>query len=43
MITEDQLEQPCLGWFRKGGWETVFGPDLAHDGSPCGVYARFCL
>lgn len=33
MITEDQLEQPCLGWFREGGWKTVFGPDLAHDGA----------
>ena len=32
MITEDQLEQQCLGWFREGGWETVFGPDIAHDG-----------
>jgi type I restriction enzyme R subunit len=33
MITEDQLEQQCLGWFREGGWETVFGPDIAHDGA----------
>lgn len=33
MITEDQLEQQCLGWFREGGWDTVFGPDIAHDGS----------
>jgi type I restriction enzyme R subunit len=32
MITEDQLEQQCLGWFREGGWATVFGPDIAHDG-----------
>jgi type I restriction enzyme R subunit len=32
-ITEDQLEQQCLGWFRDGGWETVFGPDIAHDGA----------
>lgn len=32
MITEDQLEQQCLGLFRDGGWETVFGPDIAHDG-----------
>ncbi|MGH8017827.1 MAG: hypothetical protein ACREIA_05975 [Opitutaceae bacterium] len=31
MITEDQLEQQCLGWFLEGGWETVFGPDIAHD------------
>lgn len=33
MITEDQLEQQCLGWFREGGWDTVFGPDIAHDGT----------
>ncbi len=33
MITEDQLEQQCLGWFREGGRETVFGPDIAHDGT----------
>ncbi len=33
MITEDQLEQQCLGWFREGGWQTVSGPDIAHDGS----------
>ena len=33
MITEDRLEQQCLGWFREGGWEAVFGPDIAHDGA----------
>jgi len=33
MITEDQLEQQCLGWFREGDWESVFGPDIAHDGA----------
>ena len=33
MITEDQLEQQCLDWFRDGGWDTVFGSDIAHDGS----------
>lgn len=33
MITEDQLEQQCLGWFREGGRETIFGPDIAHDGA----------
>ena len=31
MITEDQPEQQCLGWFREGGLETVFGSDIAHD------------
>src|SRR5262245_43357817 len=33
MLTEDKLEQQCLAWFREGGWEAVFGPDIAHDGS----------
>ena len=32
MITEDQLEQLCLDWFRKGGYEYAYGPDIAHDG-----------
>ncbi len=32
MITEDQLEQICLEWFREGGYEYAFGPDIAHDG-----------
>jgi len=32
MITEDQLEQICLVWFREGGYEYAFGPDIAHDG-----------
>lgn len=29
MLTEDHLEQQCLGWFREGGWESVFGSDIA--------------
>jgi type I restriction enzyme, R subunit len=32
MITEDQLEQLCLTWFRDVGYEVAFGPGLAHDG-----------
>lgn len=32
MITEDQLEQLCLEWFRAGGYECAYGPDIAHDG-----------
>lgn len=31
-MTEDQLEQQCLGWFAEGGWELGYGPDLAPDG-----------
>jgi hypothetical protein len=29
MITEDQLEQLCLDWFRDQGWEYAYGPDIA--------------
>lgn len=32
MITEDQLEQLCLDWFRSGGYDCAFGPDIAFDG-----------
>jgi type I restriction enzyme R subunit len=32
MITEDQVEQQCLQWFQDSGWDTRFGPDIAHDG-----------
>ncbi len=32
MITEDQLEQLCLDWFREGGYEYTNGPDIGHDG-----------
>ncbi|KMQ49797.1 Type I restriction-modification system, restriction subunit R [Chitinispirillum alkaliphilum] len=31
-MTEDQLEQLCLQWFHETGWETLHGPDIAHDG-----------
>lgn len=31
-MTEDELEQLCLGWFADGGWEVAHGPDLAPDG-----------
>ena len=31
-ITEDQLEQLCLDWFREGGYEYAYGPEIAHDG-----------
>ncbi len=33
MINEDQLEQFCLEWFRESGWNTLYGPDIAHDGT----------
>lgn len=32
MITEDQLEQLCLAWFRDQGWDYAYGPDIAPDG-----------
>ena len=28
MITEDQLEQQCLDWFRAGGYETAYEPEV---------------
>lgn len=32
MISEDQLEQLCLDWFREQGYEYAYGPDIAADG-----------
>ncbi len=32
-MTEDQLEQETLGWLHDLGYDHVFGPDIAHDGS----------
>ncbi len=32
MITEDQLEQLCLEWFRDNGYEYAYGPDISPDG-----------
>jgi type I restriction enzyme R subunit len=32
VINEDQLEGLCLEWFREGGYEHAYGPDIAHDG-----------
>ena len=31
MITEATLEQLCLSWFTKLGWEVFHGPDIAPD------------
>jgi len=31
-LTEDQLEQQSLAWFREGGWEAVYGLDISPDG-----------
>ncbi len=45
MITEDQLEQLCLDWFREGGFEYAYGPDIAQDGdsSECSDYRQVVL
>jgi type I restriction enzyme R subunit len=32
MITEDQLENVCLNWFRDCGWHCVQGVDISPDG-----------
>ena len=34
MITEDQLEQLCLDWFKETGYEYAYGLDIAPDGWP---------
>ena len=31
-VTEDQLEQLCLDWFRTQGYTYAYGPDIAFDG-----------
>ena len=31
-MTEDQLEQECLGWLGELGYTHLYGPDIAHDG-----------
>ena len=33
ITTEDQLEQLCIDWFREGGYEYAYGPEIAHDGA----------
>lgn len=32
MINEIHLENLCLDWFRKTGWQVLHGPDIAPDG-----------
>ena len=32
MITEDQLEQLSLDWFRETGWDYANGVDISPDG-----------
>lgn len=32
-MNEEQLENLCLDWFREGGWDVLYGPDIAPDGS----------
>ncbi|SFB60963.1 type I restriction endonuclease subunit R [Azotobacter beijerinckii] len=32
-MTEDQLEQECLGWLGELGYVQRYGPEIAHDGS----------
>ena len=36
-MNEDDLEQLSLDWFREGGYEVAYGPDLlAHEDNPTG-------
>ncbi len=32
-MTEDQLEQEALGWLAEAGYQVLYGPDIAPDGS----------
>lgn len=32
MITEGHLEYLCLDWFREGGYDYAYGPQISHDG-----------
>jgi len=32
-MTEDQLEQEALGWLTEAGYQVLYGPDIASDGS----------
>ena len=33
MITEDQLEQLCIDWFKETGYQYANGYDIAPDGA----------
>ncbi len=30
-MNEEELENHCLDWFREGGWDVLYGPDIAPD------------
>lgn len=32
-MNEEQLENRCLDWFRNGGWDVLYGPAIASDGT----------
>ncbi len=32
-MNEEELENFCLDWFREGGWDVLYGPDIAPDGT----------
>ncbi len=32
MMNEQQLEDLCIGWFQKTGWQFMHGPDIAPEG-----------
>ncbi len=40
-MNEDDLEQLALDWFRDGGYEVAYGPDLLrHEDNPDGERAN---
>ena len=32
-MNEEELENLCLDWYREGGWDVLYGPDIAPDGT----------
>ncbi len=32
MLSEQQFEDLCIGWFREVGWQFAHGPDIAPEG-----------
>lgn len=43
-MTEEELEQLCLGWFVDNGWDVKHGPEIAQDGdNPLRKDYRDCL
>ena len=45
-LNESTVEEAALAWLRGLGWQTAYGPDIAHDGvapERAGLRRRSCL